>query len=257
MDIPDYPIATVLSPTDVLCGNIVGATKKIPVSLLVAGTSVGYIPTVPTTDTDTGTAGQYSADSNRYYICNAANSWKRCALYSANLGGIYSSDGDANGVLYFAGLNFGKFGAWRNPHTAGFVTVISNGDNTGGDIKATIVDRSASAYSTATFTGGGWAGVDLGAGHSLSLNRYSYRYRSDTTTFCPTAWTFEGSNDGSTWNVVDTRTGQTPALSAWVSPTVTPTTAYRYWRVKMTGNNNNGTTHFSIGELELYGALTF
>jgi hypothetical protein len=171
----------------------------------------------------------------------------------------YVSDGDANGVLYFAGQNFATLGTWTNPHTAGRITASS--DPVGGSgSPATIVDRAASNYSSGGSGGSGneWFLIDLGAGRSLLAHKFSYRYRDDSTSFAPTAWTWEGSNDNSTWDVLATVTGQTPSLSAWVTTTAAvETTAYRYFRVKQTGNNNSGTSHMSIGELELYGSFAY
>jgi hypothetical protein len=171
----------------------------------------------------------------------------------------YASDGDTNGVLYFSGQNFNAGGTWTNPHTAGYITVA--GVPVGGaGSPATLVDRAASNYSTGGSGGAGneWFLVDLGAGRSLLANKFSYRFRNDTTTFSPTGWTWEGSNDNSSWSTLATVTGQTPVASAWVSTTAAvQTTAYRYFRVKQTGNNNSGSSHMSIGELELYGTFTY
>lgn len=171
----------------------------------------------------------------------------------------YASDGDANGVLYFAGQNFSTLGTWTNPHTAGRITASS--DPVGGSgTPATIVDRAASNYSSGGSGGSGneWMLIDLGAARTLLANKFSYRYRDDSSSFAPTAWTWEGSNDNSTWDVLATVTGQTPVASAWVSTTAAvQTTAYRYFRVKQTGNNNSGTSHLSVGEIELYGTLTY
>lgn len=170
----------------------------------------------------------------------------------------YASNGDTNGVFYFAGQSYTSGASWTNPHTAGTAVLLSNGDNTGSDLKQTIVDRAQSEYSTTTVTGGGWVRSDLGAGRSLTLDYYSYRYRNNVTTYSPTGWTLSGSNDGTTWTAIDTRSGLTSALNLWVSTSVAgQTTAYRYFRIQQSGNNNNGTTHFSIGELELYGTLTY
>jgi hypothetical protein len=126
---------------------------------------------------------------------------------------FYVSDGDANGVFYFAGTNYGAV-SWTNPFTAARLGITSL-DNTGGDLKQSLVDRVASSYSTST----GGIVFDLGVGKALLPTSYSYRYRNDVTTFSPTAWKVQGSNDNSAWTDLDTVTGQTPGLSAWVSRT--------------------------------------
>jgi hypothetical protein len=171
----------------------------------------------------------------------------------------YVSDGDANGVCYYAGQHFNTANTWTNPHTAGYITVA--GVPVGGaGSPATLVDRTASNYSTGGSAGNGneWFLVDLGVGRTLLANKFSYRFRNDSTSFSPTGWTWEGSNDNSSWSTLATVTGQTPVASAWVSTTAAvQTTAYRYFRVKQTGANNSGSSHMSIGELELYGTFTY
>jgi hypothetical protein len=167
----------------------------------------------------------------------------------------YSFDGDTNGVFYYIGKNYLSGGPWSNPYISGRLAITSV-DNTGGDNKATIVDHAASHYSTSNVYP--TIMFDLGVGHSLVLNRYSYRYRDETATFCPTAWVLSASNDDFTYTMVDAQTGLAVVQNGWVSPAVPgQVTPYRYWKIAMTGNNNSGTTHFSIGELELYGALSY
>jgi hypothetical protein len=42
-----------------------------------------YVPTPPTTSSSTCSTGQFSIDSNYYYVCSAANVWKRIAWGSS------------------------------------------------------------------------------------------------------------------------------------------------------------------------------
>jgi len=69
---------------------------------------------------------------------------------------------------------------------------------------------------------------------------------------CPKDWTFEGSNDGASWDVLDTRTG----ITNWVQNEFSEfifdnTTEYQYYRINVTANN--GASYLAIGELELIG----
>lgn len=65
-------------------------------------------------------------------------------------------------------------------------------------------------------------------------------------------WTFEGSNDNLTWDILDTVTNQT----GWIHPETrtyecdVATTSYRYYRIVVTANN--GDAYTQIGELVLY-----
>ena len=99
----------------------------------------------------------------------------------------------------------------------------------------------------------GWMQIDLGAGNSQLLGVYRVVSSNDSTpTRQPNAWTMQGSNDGSTFTVIDTQTGQT----SWGNfeqrsfTCATQSTAYRYFRLNVTANNGD-TTHLSVGALLL------
>jgi hypothetical protein len=66
----------------------------------------------------------------------------------------------------------------------------------------------------------------------------------------PKDWTFEGSNDGSTWTTLDTRTAQTWANIGDINRyTFSNTTAYLYYRLNVSANN--GDTYLAVAELML------
>lgn len=72
----------------------------------------------------------------------------------------------------------------------------------------------------------------------------------------PTAWVFQGSNDGSTWTTLDTQTGQVFTSNFVQQYPVSNTTAYTYLRVMFTavdGGNFLG-VNIPILELVFYGA---
>jgi hypothetical protein len=104
----------------------------------------------------------------------------------------------------------------------------------------------------------GWLEIDLGAASHIVTN-YSIRgtsYGTNTGTYGPNAWVLEGSNDGSTWDLLDTVTGQT----GWTVSEVrnftcdAATTAYRYYRYTISANN--GADHTATQQLYLYYAGT-
>ncbi|MCE3608081.1 phage tail protein [Massilia sp. P8910] len=62
-------------------------------------------------------------------------------------------------------------------------------------------------------------------------------------TRCPTSWTFEGSNDGTTWTTLDTQTGYASWVSGVMSTfTVSSTTPYLYHRLNISANGGNAYT---------------
>ena len=75
----------------------------------------------------------------------------------------------------------------------------------------------------------------------------------------PRDWTIEGSNDGTTWTVLDTRTNETysdTSLSGVNSGrkfTVSGnSTSYNRYRMDVTANNG-GASHVIMGEWKLFG----
>ncbi len=94
-------------------------------------------------------------------------------------------------------------------------------------------------------TNGGvdWNKLDIGAGNSKILSDYKITGSTGPVTRSPKNWTMEGSNDNSTWDVLDTRTNET----SW-APTEqrsyvcsVATTAYRYFRFNVSANNGDAT----------------
>jgi hypothetical protein len=66
----------------------------------------------------------------------------------------------------------------------------------------------------------------------------------------PKNWTFEGSNNGTTWTTLDTQTNQTSWSSeAGVTYAFSNSTSYLYYRLNCSVNNGDGYT--AIGELQL------
>jgi hypothetical protein len=169
----------------------------------------------------------------------------------------YASDGDTNGVFYFAGQNFNSGGTWTNPYTASRLAISASSLNTGGDTVDKLVNRTADHCDT-TNVASSYYTFDLGAGRSLVCNKMSFRFRpDDSTAYTPTGWLLQGSNDNSTYTTLLTVSGASPGLATWRSDTVSGSTAYRYFRVKQNGTNVNGTSFFAVGEIELYGTFTY
>ncbi len=76
---------------------------------------------------------------------------------------------------------------------------------------------------------------------AVAADKYVLQRRDDIPARNPTAWTFEGSNDGATWTVLDTRTGITwPTASAHRLFKFTNTTEYLYYRINVTANGGDG-----------------
>ncbi len=107
---------------------------------------------------------------------------------------------------------------------------------------------------TATYwigVGGGvdWLQIDLGS--AKVLGTYAILATTELARM-PKNWTMQGSNDGTTWAVLDTQAGQTWTNNETLTfriPVVSA--AYRYYRLNITANNGDA-TYTDIGELYLY-----
>ena len=95
----------------------------------------------------------------------------------------------------------------------------------------------------------GWLRYDFGSGIAPVIKRYTVT-SADVVGREPTAWQFQGSNDGSTWTTLDTESGQ-----AFSDPykqkiyNIGNTTAYRYYQINVTAGNGGS---LGISELGLW-----
>jgi hypothetical protein len=98
----------------------------------------------------------------------------------------------------------------------------------------------------------GWIQYDFGSGNEQVVKRYTIN-SADVVDRDPTAWQFQGSQDGSSWTTLDTQSGQSFIIqSAQNTYNIGNTTAYRYYRLNITANNG-GTSGVAIGDLGLWG----
>jgi hypothetical protein len=81
--------------------------------------------------------------------------------------------------------------------------------------------------------------IDMGS--TISVNQYAITGPWNiSVNAAPQAWTFEGSPNGSSWTVLDTRTAQsTWAFSETKTYTLSASQSYRYYRLNVTANNGN------------------
>lgn len=109
--------------------------------------------------------------------------------------------------------------------------------------------RTTDKWTASTSTG--TLRFDYGAGVTQIITRYRITGAvAGQTSFSPRTWTFEGSNDGTNFTVLDTQTN----VAAWTgsevrSYVVANTTAYRYYRLNVSANQGGG--NLSIVELDL------
>jgi len=107
-----------------------------------------------------------------------------------------------------------------------------------------------------------WIKLDVGAGNEKTLPRYRIQATNAASWLFPDRnpkdWTMQCSTDDSSWDTVDTITGQTSWGDSEIREFVcdSPTeTSYRYFKLNITANTG-GDTYTQIGELYLFDDAT-
>jgi Ricin-type beta-trefoil lectin domain-like/F5/8 type C domain/Alginate lyase/Protein of unknown function (DUF1349) len=97
----------------------------------------------------------------------------------------------------------------------------------------------------------GWLQYDFGTGNAQTIKRYAITSANDVPTRDPKDWQLQGSNDGSTWTTLDSRSNQTFVNRYEVhSHSIASPASYRYYRLNITANS--GDTSCQLSEFGLY-----
>jgi len=129
---------------------------------------------------------------------------------------------------------------------------VANYDNTGAYTGST-----STTYNTSLTTTGEWLQIQLT--NSVVCNNYYVVFSVADGSAIPQSWTLLGSNDGTTWNSLNTFNygTVTPPNNNWKYPFVclpldisSNTTAYSYYRIVF--NTNFGASYVSVAEFELF-----
>lgn len=116
-----------------------------------------------------------------------------------------------------------------------------------------VMDKTSMAYVVGglqTYTAIGW---DFGAATSVNCYRIYPGMNSNVAAGWPKDWTFEGSDDGGTWSVLDTRADEEFIVATWNTYRLDATATYRYFRVKFTAQQvmtQSNSDRFNVDEIE-------
>ncbi|WP_318350657.1 Ig-like domain-containing protein [Aquipluma nitroreducens] len=101
-----------------------------------------------------------------------------------------------------------------------------------------------------TFHASGWVQYQFPLGEKYTVTKYSMTSANDFPERDPLTWNLQGSNDGSSWFTIDSRSNE-DFPTRWLKKeyTFTNNIAYGYYRLNMT--NNSGTI-LQLGEWELF-----
>jgi hypothetical protein len=186
------------------------------------------------------------ASTLKQYIGIAATPGTGSTTYQST----YVSDGDDNGVFYSLGTQK-KTVAWQNPQSRQIVlTASSIGD---GGVES-LVNRDESSFFTGNVSDS-WITIDFLPGNKFKPNFYSIKTRNTSSGFYPRTWQLEGSNNNTTWIVLDNQVNNSSLINnnQWLSLVVINSAFYQYIRLTNRGLNSSGFNHLVLGEIELYG----
>lgn len=188
------------------------------------------------------------------------------------VGGVADAFDDETGVLSKTNAAYDASNDWYRPTSTGGasqipamtsattagVTVSASNTNTGAGLQVWYAaDKSAStAWVTNNSITAGWWQVDFGAGNGKTCNSYSILNRSGAFNQVPSAWVLEGSNDGTNFTALDTRSGETAWTDGVVRNfTISSPANYRYYRINVSAVQTGGIA-IGIAEFELYSGGT-
>lgn len=112
-----------------------------------------------------------------------------------------------------------------------------------------VVGGSTNSWSASTVAPA-WTQAQLAS--SAVVNSYKIVARTDAPASAPSAWTFEGSNDGSSWSILDTQTGQSWTAGFGRTYSIANSTSYLYYRLNMSAAQGGGATWPSFTEWVIY-----
>lgn len=169
----------------------------------------------------------------------------------------YQSNGDTNGIFYYIGSNK-LLEAFTNPAVNGRI-VMSASSNLNSETSPLYLTNRAVQLGHTLQGIGQFFKVDLGVNSSLLINHYTLKAQSDYNGNYPRNWKLQACNDDITWMDIDTQANNTDLnLGTFVSiPIAGQTTAYRYWRLLLTGSDSAGAQYLVLDEWEFYGNLAW
>jgi hypothetical protein len=169
-------------------------------------------------------------------------------------GGIslnYNSLGDTNGLLYYYGTdkNMAAFSNPQNKSSLDYKVIVS-GNGTGHSYLSDRVTAFGQNYDNSTTNGY----IIFQFPEAFSLSSYTIK-SSQFAGYYPNSWTISGSNDGTNWTTIDTRTNSSTwdNLHQWRLFEGITSDSYAYLQFNCTASTAG--TRFLLDEFEFYGTL--
>ncbi len=80
----------------------------------------------------------------------------------------------------------------------------------------------------------------------LTVTKFRYKTYTGGQGYAPIDFTFQGSNDGSTYTTLHTVTGETDDIGTWHEFTFANSTSYTYYRMNITASGNSSPAHHEL-----------
>lgn len=133
-----------------------------------------------------------------------------------------------------------------NTTPSGVASASSEGTNE--QAYKAMINNAGAGWSPPQTTLTGWLRYDFPS--SKTIEKYTILSSAHVAEFSPKDWTFEGSNDGTNWSVLDTRSGIIFSKNETKEFTFTNNTAYSSYRINVTANGGSPTL-LAIVEFEM------
>jgi len=175
---------------------------------------------------------------------------------ASNLGVLTATDqGILDGTIYYykvAGHNEVGQGPGSTAVSVVGIGASASSQNPPNETAEKLFDWNTATKWFAPSVSAAWVRFNYGPGAAQTVVGYVLTSANDTPTRDPKNWQFQGSNDGSSWTTLDTRTGETfSARFQAKGYTFSNATAYQYYRLNVTLNSGATAVGVQMSELSL------
>jgi hypothetical protein len=200
--------------------NLAGDAANAPRDWQLLGSNDGSIWT--TLDARSGESFSTAGETKRYRFTNSVPYF----YYRLNIAATAGGSG---------GVRLTEFQLWSRD---GLPATSASTEGGGTESSAQAFDGSTG---TKWYGGGtappGWLRYRFGDSAGWAVTEYRVTSANDVANRDPKDWQFQGSNDGSTWTTLDTRSGQTFSARLQVKAyLLSNTTPWRYYRLNILSN---------------------
>lgn len=156
-----------------------------------------------------------------------------------------TTTGNSQGQIFRRGGDLDIRALFGNP------SITASSQNAPGQGADKAFDNILSTRWVTSVNGPAWLQYDYGTNNKKTVNGYTLTSASDTPQRDPKDWEFQGSNNGTTWTTLDTRTGEafTNRLEN-KTYSFTNTTPYQYYRLNVTANSGGASYGVHLQEVK-------